>query len=308
MRAHGHRPAHTWSRGNNPEALFPDAMRLQRDAFGSEPPEAQEPRAHNSARPSSAAGGKQTQGACRPGNESTPPPATRDAGDWLWPRWFRPSRVPPSRPYLRAPVRAREWQPQRVGRVTPVLPDPGVPEFPVRLLHFNFRFSRGARRHWGDWRRGPRGGHLGALRGNLGCLLEGPPPESAGARVPGSAISGQASPYISFFFFLMHIILFCRLRPPRRPGGDNVAFFQSINHVLRSVWKYALAGPRSYGVPEPGIRSESQLWQLWILLTQCARLGIGSESWCCLDTTATAQHDYFKLYPLKEGGVILHSP
>lgn len=44
-----------------------------------------------------------------------------------------------------------------------MLPDPGVPEFPVRLLHFNFRFSRGARRHWGDWRRGPRGGHLGAL-------------------------------------------------------------------------------------------------------------------------------------------------
>ena len=60
---------------------------------------------------------------------------------------------------------------------------------------------------------------------------------------------------------------------------------ESMIYVFRLVWKYALAGPRSRGVLEPAIRSESQLWQSWILWTQCARWGIGSASWCCSHAT-----------------------
>ena len=47
----------------------------------------------------------------------------------------------------------------------------------------------------------------------------------------------------------------------------------------------------AYGVPWPGIRCELQLqptlrlWQRWILLTYCARLGIKSASCCCRDFT-----------------------
>ena len=36
---------------------------------------------------------------------------------------------------------------------------------------------------------------------------------------------------------------------------------ESTMHGFRTLWRDALAGPRSYGVPEPGIRSKSQLWQ-----------------------------------------------
>ena len=82
-------------------------------------------------------------------------------------------------------------------------------------------------------------------------------------------VMGMALKFLCILFYFV---------PPTTQAVTTLLFL-SIIYIFRSVCKYALSGPRLYGIPVPGIRSESQLWQHWILLTHCARRVIGPVSW-----------------------------
>ena len=84
-----------------------------------------------------------------------------------------------------------------------------------------------------------------------------------------STFSALAYLFIYYYFSFSHT---------RTPVVTMLLFknkyINTFIYLFRYVRMYLLATPMAHGVPRPGIRSELQLWQHWILLTHYTRQGI----------------------------------